>query len=107
VFNVSLRFREEHRDVTAALVYNVVGPRITDVGVTVNTVAGNQFFPDVEEAPFHSLDFVASAQVFRNVKLKLKVRNILLQEQELRQGDYLVRQRDPGISASLGLALSY
>ncbi len=107
VFNVSLRFHQETTNVTAALVYNVVGARITDVGTTINTPAGNQFFPDTEERPFHSLDLVASAQVWSRVKLKLKVKNILLQPEELRQGPYLVRRREPGLSASVGVAVSY
>jgi hypothetical protein len=107
VVNVSLRFHEDRRDVTAALVYNVVGPRITDAGVAVQGLTGVQFFPDVEEQPFHSLDFVASAQVWERVKLKLKVKNILLQDEELRQGSHLVRQRAVGLSVSAGLVLAY
>jgi hypothetical protein len=107
VLNLSLRFHEDRRDVTAALVYNVVGPRITDAGVAVTTAAGTQYFPDVEERPFHSLDFVASAQVWRHVKLKLKVKNILLQHEELRQGDHLIRTKEPGLSASAGVVVSY
>jgi hypothetical protein len=108
VFNTSLRFHRDNRNVTAALVYNVIGPRITDVGVTVNTPAGGQFFPDVQEQPFHSLDFVASAQAWRSVKLKLKLKNLLLSKQEFRQGDdYVISRREPGFSASLGLVVSY
>jgi outer membrane receptor protein involved in Fe transport len=107
VFNVSLRFHQEATGVTSALVYNVVGARITDVGTTINTAAGNQFFPNTEERPFHSLDLVAGAQVWPRVKLKLKVKNILQEREELRQGSYLVRRRDPGISASLGVTLAY
>jgi hypothetical protein len=108
VINTSLRFHHDRRDVTAALVYNVIGPRITDAGVAVPTFDGGvRFFPDVEEQPFHSLDFVASAQVWRHVKLKLKVRNILLQHDELRQDDFQVRRRDPGLTVSAGLVVSY
>ncbi len=103
VTNLSLRFHEETRDVTAALVYNVVGPRISDVA----TLLGDVIPPDIEERPFHSLDFVGSARAGKHMKVKLKVRNILLQKRELRQGDFLIQRSEPGISASLGLTVAY
>jgi TonB dependent receptor/Carboxypeptidase regulatory-like domain/TonB-dependent Receptor Plug Domain len=109
VANLSLRFFKEneatHRSVTAALVYNVVGPRIAEVA----TLLGNVIPPDIEEQAFHSLDLVASIATGEHLKLKLKlkVRNLLYQSRELKQGDFLIQRLDPGISASLGLALSY
>jgi hypothetical protein len=103
VANLSLRFFEEHRGVTAALVYNVVGPRIADVAARVGSVIP----PDIEEQAFHSLDLVTSLETTRNLKLKLKVRNLLWQQRKLEQGDFLIQRTEPGISASLGVAFSY
>jgi outer membrane receptor protein involved in Fe transport len=103
VANVSLRFNEDIKGIAAALVYNVVGPRIVDVA----TLLGDVIPPDIEEATFHSLDFVGGARVGRHMKLKLKIRNILLQKRELRQGDFLIQRAEPGISASFGITVSY
>jgi outer membrane receptor protein involved in Fe transport len=103
VANLSLRFSEPGRGVTVALVYNVVGTRIADVAARL----GNIIPPDIVERPFHALDLVSSVEVGPNLKLKLKVRNILLQKRELRQGDFLIQRMEPGISASLGAAYSY
>jgi hypothetical protein len=103
VANLSLRFFDETRGVAAALVYNVIGPRIAEaVGVVVTEIP-----PDIKEQAFHSLDFVASAAIGKHLKLKLKVRNLLLSAVEFKQGDFLIQRTEPGISASLGLALSY
>ena len=107
VANLSLRFFEERRGVTASLVYNVVGPRIADVATLVATAAGNIIPPDIEERAFHALDLVASLETSNHVKLKLKVKNILWQHKELRQGDFLIQRTEPGIGVSLGATISY
>ncbi len=111
VANLSLRFfkerKETGRSVTAALVYNVVGPRISEVATITQTGAGRVLPPDIEEQPFHSLDFVGSAAVSKSLKVKLKVRNLLWQRRQLQQGSFLIQETDPGIAASLGLSLSY
>jgi hypothetical protein len=103
VANMSLRFVEEATGLTAALVYNVVGPRIADVA----TLLGDVIPPDIEEQEFHSLDLVGSVKVSESVRLKLRVRNLLLQRRELRQGAFLIQRTDPGISASLGASVAY
>jgi outer membrane receptor protein involved in Fe transport len=107
VANLSLRFFDEHRGVTAALVYNVVGPRIADVATRVRVGDMDVIPPDIEEQAFQSLDFVASAELGRHLQLKAKVRNILKQSKELKQGDFSILRIDPGISASLGLTVAY
>jgi TonB-dependent receptor len=103
VANLALRFLEPNRGVTASLVYNVVGRRITDVA----TLVGDVIPPDTYESTFHSLDIVASAQLSKHLKLKAKVRNLLFQAKELTRGDFLILRVDPGISGSLGLAIGF
>jgi hypothetical protein len=110
VANLSLRFFKEtdsaaqrFRSVTAAFVYNVVGRRIAEVA----TLLGDFIPPDIEEQTFHSLDFVSSYAHGKHFKLKLKVRNLLLQRKELKQGTFLIQSVEPGISASLGMSISY
>jgi hypothetical protein len=103
VANLSLRFHEAVRGVTAALIYNVVGPRISEVA----TLRGDIFPPDIEERAFHSLDFVASQELGRHFRLKLKVRNLLMQDRELYAGNFLAERLEQGISGSLSLTASY
>jgi outer membrane receptor protein involved in Fe transport len=103
VINLSLRFAVPETKLSLGLVYNVVGPRITDVGVR----AVSQFLPDIEEQAFHSLDFVGSWGLAQNVSLKLRARNLLFQERILRQGPIVAQQLKPGITISLGLGIEY
>jgi outer membrane receptor protein involved in Fe transport len=103
VANLSLKFFDPRRGLAAAVVYNVIGPRIAEAA----SLSGTEIPPDIEEQAFHSLDVVGSAQIGRHLKLKLKVRNLLAQSVEFKQADFLLQRTEPGISASLGLALSY
>ncbi|MBN1653461.1 MAG: TonB-dependent receptor [Deltaproteobacteria bacterium] len=102
VVNVSLSHHEPKTDTTLTLVYNVVGPRISDVGTRV----GEFVLPDIEEQPFHALDLVASWQLDRHFKFKLKLKNIIFSKREFRQGDFLVQRVDPGASCSVGMSYS-
>ena len=103
VINLSLRFAAPETKLSLSLVYNVVGPRITDVGVRV----GNQILPDVEEQAFNSLDFVGSWGFARHLSLKLRARNLLFQKRILKQGPIVSQELTPGITVSVGLAYEY
>jgi hypothetical protein len=102
VANLSVRYEEPVTDIGLALVYNVVGPRISDVGTRV----GENVLPDIEEQPFHSLNLVGSWQADERWKLKIKVKNLLLQTRDFEQGDFLVQSVDPGVSAAIGVSYS-
>lgn len=103
VLNVSVRYAVPEIKLSMALVYNVVGPRITDVG----TRAGNLILPDIEEMPQHALDFVGSIRLTKNLNLKLRGRNLLAQKRVLRQGSFTAQELDPGTTVSLGLGYEY
>lgn len=103
VINLTLRFAEPDTHISASVIYNVVGPRIVDVG----TRAGDGILPDIEELPFHALDFVSSWEASKHLKLKLKWRNILLQSRRLQQGSIQVLRASPGTFVSLGLEYTY
>jgi TonB-dependent receptor len=103
VFNLSLRFDEPVSGFSAALVYNVVGPRVTDVGVRV----GEVILPNIRRMPFHQLDFVASWQANEHLKLKLKFKNLLFQRQDWLQGSFLESRVVPGATFSIGLDYQY
>jgi len=102
--NVSLRFDPVDTGLTASLVYNVVGPRISDVGVRASEAI---ILPNVVEEAFHSLDMIVSYEVNDRLKLKLKLKNIAFSTRDYRQGDFLVARTSPGMSGSIGLTLSY
>lgn len=103
VMNLSLRFSDPGTAVAIGLVYNVVGPRISDVG----TRKGAHILPDIIEQHFHSLDLVANWGMTKHLKLKLRARNLLLQKRVLTQGDLTVQELNPGVSGSIGLSYSY
>lgn len=103
VANVSCRYLRPESRLSLGLVYNVVGPRITDVGMRL----ANGILPNIVEQPFHSLDFVGSWGVQEHLKLKLKARNLLAQDRVLKQGSLVAQQMTPGVSLSVGLSYEY
>ena len=102
VLNLTVRHEHPATRTEVALVYNVVGPRISDVGTRV----GESLLPDIEEQPFHSLNLVASWKIRDHFKLKLKAKNLLLETNDYRQGDFLVQSVDPGVSLAIGIGYS-
>ena len=103
VINLSLRFTDPGTHLAIGLVYNVVGPRIVDVGLR----AGDAILPDVEEIPFHGLDLITSWQASEHLKLKLKWKNMLFQARRLKQGDVEILHANIGTFVSVGLDYSY
>ena len=77
------------------LLYNVIGARISDVGISG--------LPDIYEKPMHRVDFVASRLMRKDLRLKLAVSNLLNQKVEIEQGDITVNSYTPGVAFSLGL----
>jgi outer membrane receptor protein involved in Fe transport len=103
VINLTLRFAEPVTKFSASLVYNVVGPRIIDVGLR----AGTNILPNVEEQPFHALDLITSWQATEHLKLKLKWRNMMFQSRRIQQGSVTTLRTYPGTFVSVGLDYSY
>ncbi|MDZ4695715.1 MAG: TonB-dependent receptor [Deltaproteobacteria bacterium] len=103
VVNLSLRYSDPDTRLSSSLVYNVVGPFITDVGVRLGSI----ILPEVEQQPIHSLDYIGSWGISKNLKLKFKARNLLLQKPTLKQGPIVAQQLNPGFTISLGLAWEY
>ncbi|MEY4576226.1 MAG: hypothetical protein RL701_929, partial [Pseudomonadota bacterium] len=103
VINLALRFAEPDTHLSFGLIYNVVGPRIVDVGIRVN----DGILPDIEELPVHALDLIASWEASKQLKLKLKWKNVLLQSRRLQQGPIQILRADPGTFVTVGLDYSY
>ena len=99
VWNFQIGFDDPDREINAALLYNIFGERIVEVGV--------QGAPDIYEQPRPSLDFVYS-QGFGQWKLKGKIRNILDPEVELTQGIEVTRFTRPiGMEISIGAEYTF
>lgn len=97
VFNFQVGYDDPERDINAALLYNVFGARIVEVGV--------QGAPDIYEQPVPSLDLIYS-QGFGNWTFKASLKNILNPTIELTQGTELTRVVQP-IGWKLGVGVEY
>ncbi len=100
VANVQFGYDNEDRGISATLLYNTFGERITFVGVSGA--------PDILEQPADQLDFVYSQQLFDDrMKLSFKLKNLLDQRIEFIQGDEITREFKRGQSASVGLSWKF
>ncbi len=99
VVNVNLGYERPESGTEVALLYNVYGRRISEVGI--NTL------PDVYEQPFHRVDLALTQRLTAATQLKLTAANLFDSKVTLKQGDVTLFQYRPGIafSASLGLSL--
>jgi outer membrane receptor protein involved in Fe transport len=97
VWNFQIGYDDLDREINAALLYNVFGERIVEVGAFGA--------PDTYEQPRPSLDFVYS-QGFGNWKLKAKAKNLLDPEIELTQGPEIARLTQP-IGREYSVAVEY
>ncbi|MEJ7597257.1 MAG: TonB-dependent receptor [Kofleriaceae bacterium] len=92
--NANLGFTDP-RYLDINLLYNVVGRRISDVGI--------EGLPDTYEQPLHRVDLVAARKLRADLRLKLSVSNLLNQRVLLQQDSITVNSYAPGVSFALGL----
>ncbi len=95
VVNLQLNYDSADGNHSASLVYNVFGERILASGV-----GGRE---DALEQPFHALDLVYTYYPNFNSQIKLKVKNLLDESQEVSQSDIAVREKEVGT----GFSISY
>jgi outer membrane receptor protein involved in Fe transport len=93
VANFQVLYDRPAPQVTAGLIYNVVGKRITEVGTSGR--------PDVYEQPFHQLDAVFNQRIGKKWGYGFRARNLLDPEALSTQGDKTVRSRKRGRSYAL------
>lgn len=98
VLNLNLGY-DSGRGTELAVLYNVSGPRISEVGF--------ETLPDVYEQPFHRVDLALSQKLGGGFQLKVTASNLLNSFVTLRQGPHDVLRYRPGVamSASLGWSL--
>ncbi|MDO6444486.1 TonB-dependent receptor [Colwellia sp. 1_MG-2023] len=99
VVNMQLNYDSADGNHSGSLVYNVFGERIIASGV------GGR--GDALEQPFHALDLVYTYYPDFNSQIKLKVKNLLDESQEVTQSDVAVREKEIGTSISLSYTYDF
>jgi hypothetical protein len=99
VVNLSLGVTPPDSGLSINLYYNVLGPRLEDVGR--NTL------PDIYREPFHALDLAVTWQPDPHLLLRLNATNILHQRQLVTQGGLPIQGFDPGTTISIGAGYQY
>ncbi len=104
VANLSLSVDDPASGIGASVVYNLTGPRLSDVG----TRQADYILPDVYRQPFHSLDVVVTWRMDEHFRLRMKLKNLLFQDEVFVQGDdFIIARRTPGMSGALTLTYSH
>ncbi|MEG3768058.1 TonB-dependent receptor domain-containing protein [Alteromonas sp. 14N.309.X.WAT.G.H12] len=93
VANFQLNYDSANGEHSASVVYNVFGERILASGINGRD--------DAFEQPFHSLDVVYSYYPTFNSTIKLRLKNLLGEDQEVTQDGITVRSRTIGTSVKL------
>jgi outer membrane receptor protein involved in Fe transport len=99
VVNLNLGYSRAQSGTEVALLYNVFGRRLSEVGING--------LPDIYEQPFHRLDLAVTQRLSSAMQLKLTAANLLDSSIVLRQGSIDILRFRPGLAftASLGLTL--
>lgn len=92
VVNLQLNYDSSNGEHSGSLVYNVFGERIIASGVSGRD--------DAFEQPFHSLDLVYKYYPDYNSTVSFKIKNLLGEDQEVRQSGVLVRSQEIGTTYS-------
>lgn len=95
VLNLQLTHEGMDSPVSAAILYNVFGPRIAQVG--------DGGLPDTYEQPMQRLDVSASLQVAESWRVKMSARNLLDSPSVFTVGDEVVSVVRLGWSVGIGL----
>ena len=94
VANVQLGYDSEPLGLNLALLYNVFGKRIVEVGTSS--------LPDVYEQPRHLLDFVVGVKLGAGFALKFKAKNLIDLPVDRKAGDLIQARYVAGRSFGLG-----
>jgi len=95
VVNMQLQYDRPTSGFSGAVMYNIVGKRITEVGT--NNI------PDTYEQAFGQLDFIMSQKISKNWSLSFRGRNLLNPEVQSTQSEDIVRSQKRGRFFSLNL----
>jgi hypothetical protein len=96
VINLQTSYESLDHPVSASLLYNVFGPRISEVG--------KGGLPDTYEQPIHRIDAVVGLALRGGWSVKASGQNLLSQPTVFTQGDEVVASTAQGWSAGLGVS---
>ena len=99
VVNAQIGYDNPDLGLNATLLYNVYGPRISDVG--------SYGVPDVYEQEFHQLDLVIKKKLKHGFDIGFKAKNLIDLPVEFTQGDETTEKYKKGRSFSLSASWSY
>ena len=99
VLNAQMAYVNEDSGVEMAILYNVAGERISEVGVLGQ--------PDQYAQPFHQLDFTWAWAFSERMKFKFKAQNLLDSTFKVTQGDEITQRYQKGRKFSVGLDISF
>ena len=85
---VNFQFGYEHEGRIITLLYNRIGERIVSLGTEGD--------PDIYEQPFDQLDLVYSEEITDSLMMRFKLKNILNDEVEWTQEDFVIRSHQRG-----------
>lgn len=99
VVNAQIGYNNPDKGLTATLLYNTAGARITEVG--------SLGAPDRYEQPVHQLDFVWRQEIMEHISLSFNARNILDDQVQVFQGDKITRSYRRGREFRLGINVDF
>jgi TonB-dependent receptor len=99
VWNFQLGYDDIDRGINTAILYNIFGERIVDVGTNGA--------PDIYEEPRPQLDFIWTQRIFEDWKVQFKARNLLDPDVEITQGSETRIRFSVGREYSLSLEFNY
>lgn len=99
VLNLVLGYDGRESRTSAALLYNVAGKRISQIGTFG--------LPDVYEQPFHRLDFIISHGITENLSITFKAQNLLDDNVLFTQASETTNNFRPGSSFSISATVKF
>lgn len=96
VTNIQLGYDNKDKGISASLLFNQFGERISEAGTSGR--------PDIYEQPFNQVDFVYSHAFARRWKISFKAKNLLDDEVVFSQGEEVTRSFTRGREFSLGVS---
>ncbi len=99
VINAYLDYDNEESGTRARVLYNIAGPKITNVG--------GLGLPDVYLSPRHQIDVTFTQRLYKGLDLDLKAHNVANAAWEWRQADKVLERWRDGVAFTLGLTYSY
>lgn len=96
--NLSLGIDPPDTGLSIWVYYNVLGPRLEDVGRVM--------LPDTYRQPQHLLDLTVTWEIEEHVALRATASNLLHQPVDLTVGSVLLQQVQPGTTVSLGISIN-